>query len=93
MPLYVSFSGSRLRAVRHAAGVSRMQLAVACDVHYDTVRAWESGLHAPQLATLLQAANALSCEVEQLLLVCDENGPAAGPGRSCASGGTHHVAA
>ena len=56
-----SFSPSRLRARRLAAGVSREELAIAVSRTALTVSLWERGLKTPYANTIGSIARRLNC--------------------------------
>ena len=59
----VSFAGDRLRAARHAAGLSRTELAQRAGLRSaDRIRDWESGVHAPQPRHVPRLAAALAVD-------------------------------
>jgi transcriptional regulator with XRE-family HTH domain len=60
--------GARLRELRHAAGLTQMQLAVDAGLSMSLVTALEYGLrHDPKLSTLLALTRALGCTLDDLV--------------------------
>ena len=55
-----------LEQARKKIGLTRIQLAEAVDVHYQTIGYIERGEYAPTLALALRLAKALGCSTEQL---------------------------
>jgi DNA-binding transcriptional regulator YiaG len=60
------FSGTRLRAARQAADVSRVALASAADVSYQSVRNWEAGVSVPKTNQLGVMSELLSVRIDDL---------------------------
>lgn len=58
-----TFSPQKLKQVRRASGVSREQLARACDLSFYTITDWEQGKTTPRLNNLDAAAAALGVRV------------------------------
>lgn len=60
--------GSRLRKLRHAAGLSQEQLAERLGVSTETISNLERGIHAPNFLRLEQLANGLQVDVMELFV-------------------------
>ena len=60
------FSGKRLRSARQAADVSRVALASAADVSYQSVRNWEADASVPKTNLLGVIANTLKVSIDDL---------------------------
>lgn len=73
--------------------MSRMNLAAAVGVAYETVISWEREDRVPRSEAIVAVAFVLRCKVEDLFEPLNENDPARTPGRSAsnASDGTHRV--
>lgn len=65
--------GSRLAALRKAAGLSQQQLADQLYVTRQAVSRWEQNRTQPDIATLQRLAKALGCSLEQLVAGLDED--------------------
>ncbi|WP_433311053.1 helix-turn-helix domain-containing protein [Micromonospora sp. CA-269861] len=61
-----TFSGSKLRARRKAAGLSLRTLGRKLDTEYTNISKWENGHRSPKALTLLQLAEVLDCQVGDL---------------------------
>lgn len=61
------FSGTRLRAAREDAGLSREQLAVAVTRAATTVASWECGRKIPHPDTIFAIARALGVKPQDLM--------------------------
>jgi transcriptional regulator with XRE-family HTH domain len=64
--------GTRLRELRHAAGLTQEILAERAGLPHTHVSAMERGVKLPNLLTLLRLAVALDCKVAKLVRVFDE---------------------
>ena len=64
--------GSRLRELRHAAGLTQESLAERAGLPHTHVSAMERGIKLPNLMTLLRLAVALECKVAKLVGVFDK---------------------
>lgn len=71
------FSGRRLKEIRQRAGISRTALAFHCGRSADTVAQWEIGRAKPRPEVLRTIADAVGCEIDDLLT---DDDPAAGDG-------------
>lgn len=60
------FSGKRLRSARQEAEVSRVGLAVAADVSYQSVRNWEADASVPKTNLLGVIADTLHVRIDDL---------------------------
>jgi transcriptional regulator with XRE-family HTH domain len=60
------FSGSKLRTLRLAAGLSSTQLAAAVGVSESTIHRAERGAFEPRATTVARIAGALDCRMEEL---------------------------
>ncbi len=67
--------GRRIRATRHARGLTQAALAEAVDVEEPTIRALEAGRRGPSIETLVAVARALDVHAGVLL---DDAPPAQG---------------
>ena len=56
-----------LKLMRIRRGHTLQSLASAAGVNYNTINAYENGLHAPRLENLETIAKVLECEVSELL--------------------------
>lgn len=66
------FSNSKLKQLRRDAGLSRKQLAYACDVARSTVAEYEQGRYSPSAAVLAAAASAIGCSVSDFFTEDDD---------------------
>jgi transcriptional regulator with XRE-family HTH domain len=64
--------GTRLRELRHAAGLTQETLADRAGLPHTHISAMERGIKLPNLLTLLRLAVALDCKVAKLVRVFDE---------------------
>ncbi len=64
--------GTRLRELRHAAGLTREALAERAGLPHTHISAMERGIKIPNLMTLLRLAAALECKVAKLVGVFDK---------------------
>ena len=60
-------AGTRLRALREAAGLSQLQLASASGLTHEAISRLETGMNAPYAATVIALAQALEVEPEQFV--------------------------
>lgn len=65
-PIRLQDFGARLRARRHAAGLSQAALAARCGLHKLTIGALEAGRHIPRWETLVCLTRALGVAPEDL---------------------------
>lgn len=65
--------GSRLRELRHAAGLTQESLAERAGLPHTHISAMERGIKLPNLMTLLRLAVALDCKVTKLVVVFDKS--------------------
>jgi transcriptional regulator with XRE-family HTH domain len=63
--------GSHMRALRLAQGLTQPQLAERCDSNVPFISNVERGVMLPGLAMLLRLADALECNVSELVAVLD----------------------
>ena len=59
--------GNRLKAARKAKGMTQTDLGKAVNVTKGTVSSWETGMRLPNINTLVQLADLLSCTTDYLL--------------------------
>lgn len=64
--------GTRLRELRHAAGLTQETLAERAGLPHTHISAMERGIKLPNLLTLLRLSVALDCKVAKLVRVFDE---------------------
>ena len=57
---------NRLEEVREASGLTRMELAYAADVHYQTIGYIERGEYSPSLSLALTLAKILRTDVQDI---------------------------
>ena len=57
---------NRLEEAREAAGLTRMELADAADVHYQTIGYIERGEYSPSLSLALTLARILRADVHEI---------------------------
>lgn len=62
----MSLLGTRVKARREERGLGQEELAAQLGVRQQTISRWEKGLALPRPARLLQLADALGLDVEQL---------------------------
>ncbi|MEU4639578.1 helix-turn-helix transcriptional regulator [Micromonospora sp. NPDC023814] len=67
-----TFSGSKLRARRRAAGLSLRTLGRKLDTEYTSISKWENGHRSPKPPTLLLLVDMLGCEVSDLFEAVNE---------------------
>jgi len=60
------FSHFQLKRIRLDGGFSRMQVAIATDVSYDSVRNWERGKAVPSREHLAALVDLLACDPKEL---------------------------
>ena len=60
-------AGSRLRALREAAGLSQLQLAAVSGLTHEAISALETGKRAPFAATVVKLAQGLAVEPERFV--------------------------
>lgn len=68
---YAQLFGARLRELRMAAGLSQRELAKLAGTSNPAICNLEAGNTAPTLGTLVRLADALECEVTELVDVLD----------------------
>jgi transcriptional regulator with XRE-family HTH domain len=71
MPAF-KFSGSKLRAARTGAGLTREQLGESVDHGKSAITLYELGYRTPPLEVLVGLADILAVHVEELFEVVDE---------------------
>lgn len=59
--------GDNLRRLREAAGITQMDLADRCEMHFTAISRLERGLRDPRLTTLVKLARALGVAVTDLV--------------------------
>lgn len=59
--------GANVRRVREALGLSQEKLAFECDVHRTYISGVERGVRNPTILVLERLANALKCELTELV--------------------------
>ena len=59
--------GNRLKAGRKAKSMTQTDLGKAVNVTKGTVSSWETGVRLPNINTLVQLADLLSCTTDYLL--------------------------
>ncbi len=69
---YLQLFGARLRELRTAADLSQRELAKRCGTSAAAISNFEAGNNAPTLGTLVRLAEALGCNVTQLVEVLDQ---------------------
>jgi transcriptional regulator with XRE-family HTH domain len=68
---YAQLFGARLRQLRAAADLSQRELAKRCGTSAEASSNFEAGNNAPTLGTLVRLAEALGCNVTELVEVLD----------------------
>ena len=68
---YARMFGDRLRELRAAAGLTQRELAARSGTSCSAISNFEAGNNAPTLGTLVRLADALECNVSQLVDVLD----------------------
>lgn len=68
---YAQIFGARLRELRAAAGLSQRELAKRSGTSSAAISNFEAGNNAPTLGTLVRLAEALGCNVTELVRVLD----------------------
>jgi transcriptional regulator with XRE-family HTH domain len=68
---YLQLFGARLRELRAAADLSQRELAKRCGTSAAAISNFEAGNNAPTLGTLVRLAEALECDVTELVDVLD----------------------
>ena len=70
---YAQLFGARLRELRTAADLSQRELAKRCGTSAAAISNFEAGNNAPTLGTLVRLAEALGCNVTELVVVLDRS--------------------
>ena len=65
--------GKRLKAARKTKGMTQTDLGKVVNVTKGTVSSWETGVRLPNINTLVQLADLLSCTTDYLLGRADHN--------------------
>jgi transcriptional regulator with XRE-family HTH domain len=73
---YAEIFGNRLRELRAAAGLTQRGLAALSGTSSAAISNFEAGNNAPTLGTLVRLAEALDCNVSDLVSVLDRKAPA-----------------
>jgi transcriptional regulator with XRE-family HTH domain len=68
---YAQLFGARLRELRAAADLSQRELAKRCGTSAAAISNFEAGNNSPTLGTLVRLAEALGCNVTELVEVLD----------------------
>ena len=68
---YAEIFGKRLRELRTARNMTQGQLAERCRTSIPAISNFESGNNSPTLGTLVRLADALECNVSELVEVLD----------------------
>ncbi|HEX8153319.1 MAG TPA: helix-turn-helix transcriptional regulator [Thermoanaerobaculia bacterium] len=79
---YAEIFGARLRELRAAAGLTQRELATRSGTSSAAISNFEAGNNAPTLGTLVRLADALDCNVTDLVGVLDRKTRAAGSRRT-----------
>jgi transcriptional regulator with XRE-family HTH domain len=64
---YAQIFGARLRELRNAAGLTQRELAKRSGTSSAAISNFEAGNNAPTLGTLVRLAEALECQVKELV--------------------------
>lgn len=59
--------GERIKRIRESKGMSQKDLASKCGIIYQTIGKYERGILNPKLATIMEIANALDVEIDDIL--------------------------
>jgi transcriptional regulator with XRE-family HTH domain len=78
---YARIFGARLRELRVAAGLTQRALAARSGTSCAAISNFEAGNNAPTLGTLVRLADALECNVSELVDVLDRMSRVAKPAR------------
>ncbi|HEX7681909.1 MAG TPA: helix-turn-helix transcriptional regulator [Thermoanaerobaculia bacterium] len=70
---YAQLFGARLRELRTAADLSQRELAKRCGTSAAAISNFEAGNNSPTLGTLVRLAEAMGCNVTELVEVLDRN--------------------
>ena len=73
---YALTFGEQLRELRTARSMTQGQLAERCGTSISAISNFEAGNNSPTLGTLLRLADALECNVSELVAVLDRRRPA-----------------
>ena len=68
---YAQIFGARLRELRTAAGLTQRELAKRSGTSSAAISNFEAGNNAPTLGTLVRLADALACNLSELVAVLD----------------------
>ena len=68
---YARIFGDRLRELRGVAGLTQRQLAARAGTSSAAISNFEAGNNSPTLGTLVRLADALGCNVSDLVRVLD----------------------
>lgn len=63
-----------IKRLRINAGLTQMELALACGVTQGAVSQWEKGLSFPTVGKIGTVARVLGCEVDRLLQFAEQEG-------------------
>ncbi len=66
---------SRLKALRHEAGLSQVALAQSLGISASAIGMYEQGRRKPDIQTVVALANAFGCSTDYLLGVTDVRAP------------------
>jgi transcriptional regulator with XRE-family HTH domain len=69
---YAQIFGARLRELRTAAGLTQRELAKLSGTSSAAISNFEAGNNAPTLGTLVRLADALECDVTELVTVLSQ---------------------
>jgi transcriptional regulator with XRE-family HTH domain len=70
---YTQIFGKHLRELRTERALTQGQLAERCGTSVSAISNFEAGNNSPTLGTLVRLANALECNVAELVGVLDSN--------------------
>lgn len=57
----------RLKSIREAKGVTRGELAGMLNTTIATISRWESGIHEPDLTTIVRLSKILDCTTDEII--------------------------
>jgi len=70
---YAQIFGARLRELRTAAGLTQRELAKRSGTSSAAISNFEAGNNSPTLGTLVRLAEALGCDLTELVSVLNHN--------------------